>query len=145
MVFGPAGILRLEELVNRSTRQLRVRVSSCATNCLRPGVLYEPETFGLTLTKYPPSLPHLFTDSSGTLFTHPSWSYLTTMAERMPLAYPNLGTSQINFSLPLRLAHHRAPRDCNYKARHGFAQVPFPLPHHLWRHLWLSSRSLLRS
>ncbi|KEP50207.1 hypothetical protein V565_084580 [Rhizoctonia solani 123E] len=30
------------------------------------------------------------------------------MAERMPLAYPNLETSQINFSLPLRLAHKRS-------------------------------------
>ncbi|KAL5634581.1 hypothetical protein ACGC1H_002581 [Rhizoctonia solani] len=30
------------------------------------------------------------------------------MAERMPLAYPNFETSQINFSLPLRLAHKRS-------------------------------------
>ncbi|KAB5594000.1 hypothetical protein CTheo_2601 [Ceratobasidium theobromae] len=30
------------------------------------------------------------------------------MAERMPLAYPNVGSNQINFSLPLRLAHHRS-------------------------------------
>ncbi|CAE6340870.1 unnamed protein product [Rhizoctonia solani] len=30
------------------------------------------------------------------------------MAERVPVAYPNLGTSQINFSLPLRLAHKRS-------------------------------------
>ncbi|CEL55774.1 hypothetical protein RSOLAG1IB_01786 [Rhizoctonia solani AG-1 IB] len=29
------------------------------------------------------------------------------MAERAPVAYPNPGTSQINFSLPLRLAHKR--------------------------------------
>ncbi|KAG8730129.1 hypothetical protein FRC11_007395 [Ceratobasidium sp. 423] len=30
------------------------------------------------------------------------------MAARMPVAYPSLGTSQINFSLPLRLAHKRS-------------------------------------
>lgn len=33
---------------------------------------------------------------------------LSAMSERIPAAYPNMGTNQINFSLPLRLAHHRS-------------------------------------
>ncbi|KAH7341400.1 hypothetical protein B0J17DRAFT_714583 [Rhizoctonia solani] len=47
------------------------------------------------------------------------------MAERMPVAYPNLETSQINFSLPLRLAHKRSTSSMSTRSPTGnLLEVP---------------------
>jgi hypothetical protein len=39
------------------------------------------------------------------------------MSERMPLAYPNIGSNHINFSLPLRLAHCRSMSSLSESSR----------------------------
>ncbi|KAJ1307936.1 hypothetical protein OPQ81_002013 [Rhizoctonia solani] len=47
------------------------------------------------------------------------------MAERVPVAYPNLETSQINFSLPLRLAQKRSMSSLSIRSPTGnLLEVP---------------------